>query len=115
MSSETSENRNWKTWQDWTNLVLGVLLALTPLFAEFDKGSTWAVVMGIIIAVVAIWSLATASSKASEWLQIIASDFTFFTPWFGGFSWGSGAWWTWVLAVVAVILAATTLSSSDQK
>lgn len=111
----TGKAAAWKTWQDWVNLVAGVLLALTPLLAEYGSASGWAITLGIIIAVVALWALATASSKASEWVQVVAGVVAFITPWIGSFSTDSGAWWTWVLSVIVVIAAVWALAGDTSE
>lgn len=94
----------WRTWQDWCNLVLGVFLAVTPTFLS-GISVGWAVTMGVVVAVIALWALATSASQTSEWFQVAAGVVTFIAPWIAGFAAGAAGWITWVLGVVVVGLA----------
>ena len=99
-----ADDLKWKTWQDWVNLIAGVVLALSPLWVAYGAASYWPIIAGIVIAVVGLWALATAASQAAEWVQIVVAVITFILPWIGGFSAESGAWWAWILGVVVFIL-----------
>jgi len=103
----------WRTWQDWVNLVLGVFFALTPLFIT-GISTGWAVALGIVIAVVALWALGTASSPASEWVQVVAGAVTFLSPWFGGFATGAAGWTAWILGLVVLVLAIWSMNAHKE-
>lgn len=98
-------NVQWKTWQDWVNVAAGVVLALSPVWASFNSASAWPIVAGIVIAVVGLWALGTSASKAAEWVQVVVAVITFILPWIGKFATATGAWWTWILAVIVLVLA----------
>lgn len=103
-ATDTSEMA-WKTWPDWVNLVLAVYLALAPIWTV---GATagWFVTLGVIGAVVALWALATASSPASEWVQVVVGVVVFLAPWLGGFAAATAAAWTaWIIGVALVVFA----------
>lgn len=112
MSTNTAPTSTtaWHTWQDWVNLVLGVFFALTPTFFTYPSGSAWAVVLGIVVAGVALWALATRASAASEWVQIVAGVVTFLSPWFGGFASGAAGWTGWIVGIVVTVLAIWALN-----
>ncbi|GAA2181209.1 hypothetical protein GCM10009785_15170 [Brooklawnia cerclae] len=119
MSSNTISGTQlkWRTWQDWTNLVLGVILAVAPAFADFKSGAGvgWAVTLGIVILLVALWALATEASQASEWVQVVAGVIAFLAPWFGAFSGTSGAWFAWIIGVLVVVLAIWALAQYSKR
>lgn len=71
--------------------------------------------MGIIGIVVALWSLATTASKASEWVQIIVGAVVFLSPWLGGFSAATGAAWTaWIIGIALIVFAAIALNQYNK-
>lgn len=105
-----SQTRAWKTWPDWVNVVLGAYLALSPLWT-LAAPAGWFVTLGILIAVVGLWALGTASSAGSEWTQIVLGAITFLAPWIGGFAAVTGAAWTaWIIGVLVIIFAAVGMS-----
>lgn len=118
MTSQTDTPTNtslaWKTWPDWVNLVLAIFVAITPLWAS--AGSGWLITMGILIAIGALWALATASSQASEWVTLILGIVLFVAPWLGGFSAaGVSAWTAWIVGVLVVIFAAVGMNQAKQR
>lgn len=110
------EDKKWKTWQDWCNLVLGIVLAISPAWAAYGAGAgkTWAIIGGIVMAVIALWSLGSAASAASEWTQIVVDVIVFILPWCVGASSVAGGWWMWVIAVIALILAIWSMQANKQ-
>jgi len=117
MSTSTSPHATtglaWRSWQDWVNVVLGVFFALTPLFMA-DISTVWAVALGIVIAVVALWALGTVSSAASEWVQVVAGALAFLSPWIGGFATGAAGWTAWILGLVVVALALWSMNAHKE-
>lgn len=110
-----SKDLKWKTWQDWVTLVAGVILAISPAWAAYGGGAgiTWAIIGGIVMLGVALWSLATAASKASEWTQIVVDIIVFILPWCVGASSVAGGWWMWIMAVIAVIMAIWSMQANN--
>ncbi len=111
----TNEDRSWKTWPDWVNLVLGVYVLLAPLWTAAAPAG-WFVTLGILIGVASLWALGTASSQAAEWTTIVLGAVLFLAPWLGGFSAASGAAWTaWIVGVLVLIFAAVAMSQRNSR
>jgi hypothetical protein len=79
------------TWRneaaiDIINLVLGVVLLLSPWMFGFEPGAPTqnAVIFGIVIAVLAIAGL-VAFAEWEEWLNLIAGLWVLVSPWVLGF------------------------------
>lgn len=99
--------RTWTRWQDWGNVVLGAWLFLSPWILAFTSSAAgaWnAWILGIAVAVVALWSLSAPTSRAAEWWEAALGAWTFVAPWLLGFH-GAAAWNAWVVGFVVVILA----------
>lgn len=109
---DTTAARPQRAWQDGLNLALGVYLALAPLWTA-GAPAAWFVTLGILIAAAAAWALGTASSTASEGVQIALGAVTFLSPWLGGFATATAAAWTaWIVGVAVIVLAATALATA---
>ena len=99
----------WSRWQDWTNLVLGVWLFLSPWLLGFagSAAAAWnAWLLGAVVVVFALWALAAPRSRGAQWWLVISAAWVFIAPWVLGFAGVSaGAWNAWIVSV-AVALAA---------
>ena len=101
-----------RTWEDWSGIVIGVLIGLSPWLAgqQDNPTLTWnAIIVGTLVIALAALELAelhrweeTAEIACGLWL--IASPFTF------GYV-GAGTLWYWhiVLGAVVVVLAVLEL------
>lgn len=104
----------WKRWQDWANVVLGVTLFISPFI--FD-GSTpaaprTALVIGILVVLVGFWLLANPHALGFEWVQVALGILLFLAPWVLGFaSFTSTAWSAWIIGALVVVLAGWVLLS----
>jgi hypothetical protein len=118
MAEESSQKKSlaWKTWQDWVSVVAGVVLAISPAWAAYGNGSgkVWAIIGGIVMACVALWSLASSASAASEWTQIVVDVIVFILPWCVGAASVAGGWWMWILAVITLIMAIWSMQAHKE-
>lgn len=103
--------QTWHRWQDWAALVIGVLTALAPIVVATSMAAMWTmIVFGALIALAALWSLATPDSVASEYVHIALGVLLFISPWVMGFAAMTGAAWTaWIAGVLAVAAGAAAL------
>jgi len=102
----------WRSWQDWTTVVLGVYLALAPVWTE-GAPPGWFVTLGVLMVVVGLWALGARSAPGPEWTQIVLGAGAFLSPWIGSFADSSGAGWTaWVVGVAVVVLAGTAMNQA---
>lgn len=99
----------WTSWRDCLNAIMGVYLALAPLWTD-GAPAEWFIPLGILIAAAGIWALATVSSTTSERVQIILGTVTFLSPWLGRFAAPSGGAWTaWIIGGMVAVLAARAM------
>lgn len=96
---------------DIANLVLGVLLFLSPwLFGFTSQAASWnAWLSGVVLGGLAVAALA-AFAKWEEWLSLIAGVWVAVSPWLEGFSAETAATRLHlVVGVAAVVLSAVKL------
>lgn len=54
-------------WQNWVNVVVGILLIIVPWFVQQINALKWtSVIGGIIVAVVAYWANTQAQAKTGS-------------------------------------------------
>lgn len=106
----------WKTFQDWSSLVLGVVLFLAPwLFGTMANAtSSWnAWILGAIVAGIALLALARPMATTYEGVEAIAGIWLFLAPWILGFAAvGAAAWTGWIIGVLLVALAIWKLTQA---
>ncbi|QGK72385.1 hypothetical protein GIY23_17955 [Allosaccharopolyspora coralli] len=98
-------------WQDWAAVALGVYLMLATLWTT-TTGSALStmLVLGALLVVAAVWSLAMPGSMASEYAHMAIGVLLFISPWVLGYSALAGAAWTsWVVGILAVIAGGAAL------
>lgn len=105
----------WTRWQDWAALVIGVLAALSPLVVATTTAAAWVlVVLGVLIAAAALWSLAAPGSVTSEYAHVVFGVLLFISPWvFTYHDLGGASWTSWVAGALAVIVGATAVPAAS--
>jgi hypothetical protein len=94
--------------QDWANVVLAVLLFISPWILgysaeQFAAGNAW--ISAIVIAVLAVGAL-SMFQEWEEWLNLIAGVWVVVAPWVLGFAAIASAMWTHVVIGLLVAAAA---------
>ena len=77
-----------KHWQDGLNLILGLWVIVSPWvlgFTDVQYAPMNAVVIGIVIAVMALWAL-ISFQEWEEWVNIFLGLWLVVTPWLFGFA-----------------------------
>lgn len=77
-----------KHWQDSLNLILGLWVIVSPWvlgFTDIQYAPANAVVIGIIIAAMAVWAL-VAFQEWEEWVNVFLGLWLVATPWLFGFA-----------------------------
>ena len=94
---------------DWINLILGLLLVISPWLFGFaaTTSAMWnAVILGVIIAALSIAAI-SAYARWEEWVNALAGLWVLFSPWFLGFSGVASAAWThFIIGIAVVVIAA---------
>ena len=71
--------------------------------------------LGALLAVTALCSLALPGVVATEWLTVLFGVLLFVAPWVLSYTDRTGASWTsWVVGAIAVVLGGITLSISNR-
>jgi heme/copper-type cytochrome/quinol oxidase subunit 3 len=98
-------------FMDWVNLVLAILLVISPWVLAFPAGAATynAVIVGLVIGLVAIGAI-VAFAQWEEWVNLILGAWAFISPFVLGFAAVTAAMWTHVIiGLVVAILAAIEL------
>ncbi|MBE1498037.1 uncharacterized membrane protein HdeD (DUF308 family) [Amycolatopsis lexingtonensis] len=108
--SEVS-TRAWARPHDWAEVVIGVVAALSPLWLSTDSTAMWTmVVLGVLIALDGLVSLAMPGMVYGEGIQIALGVLLFIAPWVMGYTEFNGASWTsWIAGVLTVIAGAAAM------
>jgi len=108
--AETS-TRTWTRWQDWAQVVLGVVAALSTIWVDTSTKVLWTmIILGALIAIDGLWSLAAPGVVASEGVEVVLGVLLFIAPWVMGYTALTGAsWFSWVIGALAVIVGGTAL------
>ena len=60
-------------WEEWTNVVLGVWLAISPWVLGFSShfaAMVNAVIVGVVVAALALWALGTDKDIGGWWSPV---------------------------------------------
>jgi uncharacterized membrane protein len=105
--------QKWNRWQDWANVVLGVILFITPFIfaATANTAAAYtAYVGGVLLVIVGLFDLANPENQTSQWIEGIVGVLVFISPWVLGFSALTAmAYSAWVIGVLSVVLTASVL------
>ncbi|MFC0433166.1 SPW repeat protein [Kutzneria buriramensis] len=103
--------KSWTRWQDWTEVVIGALVALSPIVVATSTAAAWTmIVLGVLVVLDGLWSLASPSMVAGEWVQIVLGVLLFVAPWVMSYTAMSGASWvSWVGGVLTVLAGAVAV------
>ena len=105
MNETTSNARAWTRPQDWAEVVLGVVAALSPLWMDTNNAAVWAmVVLGVLIAIDGLVSLAMPGLVYGEYVQVVLGVLMFISPWVLSYSEFNGiSWSSWIIGALTLI------------
>jgi SPW repeat-containing protein len=108
--------KTWTRWQDYVALVAGAYAFLSPIWTTtVHKASVTVIVLGIIAAAVALWSLAAPAAPVSEGLQAVVGVLFFISPWVVGFhSTSAIAWTAWIVGIVTFLAGLAAWPESNR-
>jgi uncharacterized membrane protein HdeD (DUF308 family) len=103
--------RAWRRPHDWAEVVLGVVLLLSPLMFETTTAAMWTmVVLGALIAIDGVVSLAMPGMVYGEGAQNVLGVLLFVSPWAMGYTaMTSAAWMSWSVGVLTIAVGAAAL------
>lgn len=107
-----------KHWQDPVNLILGILMLVSPwalgYHATQARATDNAVLFGILIGLAAIAAMVNLRAW-EEWINVVFGAWLFISPWALGFSGvAAAAWSAWIIGAVVFILALWELGTDQE-
>lgn len=90
----------------WVALLIGVLTAVTPMWATTTPiAGAAAIGLGALTAVYAMWSLIARDPTKDHWALSVVGLILFLSPWVGGFATaGAVAWVAWIAGLATALL-----------
>ncbi|MEU6644282.1 SPW repeat protein [Saccharomonospora sp. NPDC046836] len=103
--------RPWTRPHDWAEVVLGVVLALSPIWMTTSTAAMWTmIVLGVLIALDGLLSLAMPGLVYGEGVQVVLGVLAFISPWVIGYmSFTGAAWTTWIIGALTILAGAAAL------
>jgi hypothetical protein len=108
---EVSAMTAWKRWQDWSVVVLGAIMFVTPfVFGETSQtvAASAAYVLGVLLVLAGLGNAATAKAGGFEIVPAVLAVILFVSPWLFGFTAVTAlAWSAWIVAILTVVAIGT--------
>lgn len=103
--------RAWTRPHDWAEVLLGVVAALSFLWVNMDNKAMWTmIVLGALIALDGLLSLAMPKLVYGEGVQIVLGALLFISPWAMGYTnMNAASWSAWIIGGLTVIAGAAAL------
>ena len=103
--------RAWTRPHDWAEVVLGVVAVLSFLWVDTDDAAMWSmVVLGALIALDGLLSLAMPGLIYGEGLQVVLGALLFVSPWVMGYTdLMAASWSAWILGGLTLVVGAAAL------
>lgn len=77
--------------------------------------TTAMIVLGVLLALASLWSLAMPGSVISEWTNAVLGALIFISPWVFGYADQAGAAWSsWIVGAIALIAGLWAVPTSQQ-
>lgn len=107
-------DQKWTRPQDWVALVAGIYAVLAPIWTtSIRDATTGMIVLGIVTAMIALWSLAMPGAVIPDGLVALLGVLFFISPWVLGFETTTAmAWTAWVVGVVTFVAGLAALPES---
>lgn len=111
MTNPSASVRPWTRPHDWAEVVLGVVALLSPLWMATDTAAMWTmIILGGLVALDGLASLAIPSQVYSEGIQIVLGVLMFISPWVISYTNLTGiAWSSWIIGALTVVVGAIAL------
>lgn len=97
----------FRRWQDWSVVVLGAIMFVTPFVfgdTSYSVAASAAYVLGALIALTGLVNAAIARVTGFELAPVILAVILFVSPWLFGFTSVTAlAWSAWIVAILVVL------------
>ena len=120
---EPETTKSWTRWQDWANLLLGLLLWICPaIFSGVAGGSDASasmttIIAGTVIAGIAVWALSEPDTRELQGIIAVAGGWLILTPMMFGFV-SSDLIQTllhWAAGAIALVLALWAIMDQSER
>lgn len=104
----------WKRWEDWAVVALGLIMALTPIWAQHLGSSVpMMITSGTLLVIVGLVNLGGPNLYGIEVGQLLASVVAIILPWLGGFAGANvPALTSWIAGGVSLVVTALAMKPS---
>lgn len=109
--AENTAVRPWTRPHDWAEVVLGVVALLSFIWTDTSDAAMWTmIVLGALVALDGLASLAVPGQVYSEGIQIVLGVLMFISPWVIRYTELTAISWTsWIIGALTVIVGAAAL------
>jgi hypothetical protein len=109
-----AEISKWTRPQDWGELVVGVLVALSTIVVTSTAAATATfIVLGVLIALDGLISLARPGFVVGEGLEVVLGVLLFLSPFaLGYFGLNGASWVAWIGGVLTVLAGVGALPAA---
>ena len=109
--------QKWTRWQAWVALAAGAYAALSPLWTQTSDRATWTiVVLGVVTAALALWSLAMSEDRISEYALMLMGVLFIVSPWVMGFHrLDDMALTAWIVGAVTLVAGVLGMPQVDDR
>lgn len=109
--------QKWTRWQDWLAFVAGAYAALSPLWTDTSTKATWTmVVLGVVTAAIALWSLAMPADRVSEYALVAMGVLFVISPWVMSFDdLDNIALTAWIVGAVTALAGVLGMPEVDER
>ncbi|OLF18646.1 SPW repeat domain-containing protein [Actinophytocola xanthii] len=108
MTNPSATVRPWTRPHDWAEVVLGVVALLSFLWTDTNDAAMWTmVVLGALVALDGLASLAVPGQVYSEGIQVVLGVLMFISPWVMSYTeFGAISWFSWIIGALTAIAGA---------
>ncbi len=109
-------NAGMARWQDWVAVVIGVAVALSPIWFDTNSAALWSmIVLGALVAVAGLANMASPATEMVVWAMGVLGVLMFLAPWVTGYSDFTGAAWTsWIGGAATVLTALAAMPEGSR-
>ena len=95
-----------KTAVGWTSMALGLVIAVTPAWAQTTAvGAGFTLGLGAMTVMYGGWSLIARDPTRDHWAISVVGLVLAIAPWIGGYAGDGAAWVSWIGGVALMVLA----------
>jgi SPW repeat len=116
---EVTAMNAWKRWQDWSVVVLGAILFVTPfVFAEtaMTTAATSAYILGVLVVLAGLLNAAMSKVGGLELIPAVLAVIVFVSPWLFGFASVTAlAWSAWIIGALLAIAVGSLYTMTSRR